>query len=133
MRASHSAEGRLETGVVGVLILVQPLAEDGVHDALANWVDQSAHLEALEHERSALREDFLAVFGCGGGSRNNNLAGLDGAAQSALAGVAELPHTASKHAGRVGQSGAGHNLSYFERTRSPLANFSVAGRWKSDR
>ena len=44
MRASHSAEGRLEARVVGVLILVQPLAEDGVHDALALPVDQPAHL-----------------------------------------------------------------------------------------
>ena len=61
MRASHSAEGRLEARVVGVLILVEPLAEDGVHDALAFLVDQPLHLETLEEERAALGEDLVRI------------------------------------------------------------------------
>ena len=92
MRASHSAEGRLEARVVGVLILVQPLAEDGVHDALALLVDQPLHLETLEEERAALGENLLAILGGGSGGGHNHLAGLNGAAQPALAGVAELSH-----------------------------------------
>ena len=127
MRASHSAEGRLEARVVGVLILVQPLAEDGVHDALALPVDQPLHLETLEEERAALREDLLAILGGGSGGGHDHLAGLNGAAQSALAGVAELSHITSKHAVRAGAGGAGRHRSR-DRTKSPLASFSVAGR-----
>ena len=126
MRASHSAEGRLEARVVGVLILVQPLAEDGVHDALALLVDQPLHLETLEEERAALGENLLAILGGGSGGGHNHLAGLNGAAQPALAGVAELSHHEQARR-QGGRSGAGRHRSW-DRTKSPLASFSAAGR-----